>query len=166
MSRGDIPRLLRWKLPWLFRQRFSFFGGEKNVVRRCPEFTLRLMTRGIGLIGIVIVAATGAYFYLGQIREIAPDGKTPQTMVSVIGVQNDLLAMANAEKRYQVTNSKYASLDELRTNSDIAVPSRKDILYSVDASGSHFRITATYTGPDPKAPKHLSIDDTLTVTKE
>ena len=113
-----------------------------------------------------MVAAAGAYFYIGQMKEIAPDGKTPQTTVSVIGVQNDLLAMANAERRYQVTNSKYASLEELRTNSDIAVPSRKDILYAVDASSSHFRITATYTGPDPKAPKHLSIDDTLTVTRD
>ena len=57
-------------------------------------------------------------------------------------------------------------MDELRTNSDITVPSRKDIRYTVDASGSHFRIVATYTGPDPNAPKHLSIDDSLTVTKD
>jgi hypothetical protein len=124
------------------------------------------MSKGIGFIGIVIVLGAGAYFYLGQVNEIAPDGKTPQTTVSFIGVQNDLLAMANAERRYQATNSKYASLDDLRTNSDIQVPSRKDILYAVDASSSHFRITATYTGADPKAPKHFSIDDTLTVTRD
>ena len=124
------------------------------------------MTRAIGLIGIVIVLGAGAYFYLGQVNEVAPDGKTPQTTVSFIGVQNDLLAMANAERRYQASNSKYASLDELRTNSDITVPSRKDIRYTVDASSSHFRIVATYTGPDPAAPKHLSIDDSLTVTKD
>ena len=124
------------------------------------------MTRAIGLIGIVIVLGAGAYFYLGQVNEIAPDGKTPQTTVSFIGVQNDLLATANAERRYQASNAKYASMDELRTNSDISVPSRKDILYAVDASSSHFRITATYTGADPKAPKHLSIDDSLTVKKD
>ena len=77
------------------------------------------MIRGIGLIGMVMVVAAGAYIYLGQIKQIAPAGKTPETTVNVIGVQNDLLAMANAERRYQATNSKYASIDELRTNSDI-----------------------------------------------
>jgi hypothetical protein len=153
------------KTPLNLRRTFNCSAGKKTVASQCPVIKLRSMIRAIGLIGLVIVIGAGAYIYLGQVNEISPDGKTPQATVSFIGVQNDLLAMANAERRYQATNSKYASLDELRTNSDIQVPSRKDILYNVDASISHFRITATYTGPDPKAPKHFSIDDTLTVTK-
>ena len=124
------------------------------------------MIRSIGLIGTVIVAAIGAYVYLGQMKEMSPDGKTPETKVNVIGIQNDLLSMANAEKRYQVTNSKFASLEDLRTNSDIQVPSRKDVRYSVDVRGDHFRITATYSGPDPKAPKLFAIDDTLAITTQ
>jgi hypothetical protein len=122
------------------------------------------MGRGISFIGLVIVLVVGGYFYTSQLKEIAPDGKAPKSTVNVIGVRNDLLSMANAEKRYWVSNAKYASLDELRSFGDTPVPTRPDFRYSADAGSNTFTITATYLGSDPQAPKHFSIDDTLTIT--
>ena len=124
------------------------------------------MGRSTGFIGLVIVVAVGGYFYTSQLKQVAANGDAPATVVSVTGVRNDLHAMAQSEQRYAVTHRGYASLDELRSDGDIHVPSRPDFIYSIDAGTDHFTITATYIGSDPKAPKHFRIDDSKTITQD
>jgi hypothetical protein len=122
------------------------------------------MGRAFGLVAITVVVGIGGYIYMNQARQITPDGTRPKTAITVTGVQNDLLAIANAERRYWVTNAKYASLEELSKNGDIQIPNRADYTYSADADESSFRIVATYSGPDPHAPKHVAVDQNLTIT--
>ena len=83
------------------------------------------MGRAFGLISVILVVAVGGYMYTRQAQSVTTMGTTPKTTVDVLAVRNDLMAIANAEKRYWVTNSKYASLDDLRTGGDIEVPSRQ-----------------------------------------
>ena len=123
--------------------------------------------RSTGFIGLVIVVGVVGYMYTSQLKKVAATtGNAPATTVSVTGVRNDLLAMANAETRYAVTHRGFASLDELRSDGDIHVPYRSDFEYSIEANSEHFTITATYTGPDPKAPKHIRIDDSKAITQD
>jgi hypothetical protein len=122
------------------------------------------MGRGVSLIGLIIVVGVGLYFYSAQLEQIVPAASAPATAISVTGVRNDLLAMANAEKRYLATHPKYANLDELRTDGDIHVPSRPDFTYFIDADSDRFTISATYTGTDPKAPRRIMVDDTMSIT--
>lgn len=124
------------------------------------------MGRAFGLISVIIVLAIGGYVYTREARTVTPIGSTPKTTVDVVGVRNDLMAIANAERRYWVTNSKYASLDELRTNGDIEIPSRDNYTYSAETSDTGFRIIASYSGPDPKAPKRISVDESMQMTSE
>jgi hypothetical protein len=121
--------------------------------------------RSTGFVGLVIVVAVGGYFYTSQLKQVAATG-VPTTVVSVTGVRNDLLSMANAQKRYLATHPAYASLEELRSDGDIHVPSRPDFVYAIDADNSHFTITATYIGPDKKAPRRLRVDDSMTITTD
>jgi hypothetical protein len=124
------------------------------------------MGRSTGFIGLVIVVAVVGYLYTSQLKQVAAIGEAPATAVSTTGVRNDLLAMAEAEKRYAVMHSSYASLDDLRKDGDINVPKRPDFIYDIDAGTDRFTITATYTGPDPKAPKHIRIDDSKTIIQD
>jgi hypothetical protein len=124
------------------------------------------MGRSTGFIGLVIVVAIGGYFYTSQLKQVAANVDGPAAAVSIAGVRNDLHAMAQSEQRYAVTHRGYASLDELRTDGDIHVPSRPDFIYDIDADTDHFTITATYTGADPKTPKHIRIDDSKTLTQD
>jgi hypothetical protein len=124
------------------------------------------MGRSTGFIGLVVVVAVGGYMYTSQLKQVVTDGGVPATTISVTGVRNDLLAMANAERRYLATHPGYASLEELRSDGDIHVPNRPDFVYNIDAGKSHFTITATYIGADPKAPKRLSVDDSMTITSD
>jgi len=138
---------------------------KKVVAGVCPENTLPNM-RSTGFVGLVIVVAVGGYFYTSQLKKVAATGGVPTTVVSVTGVRNDLLSMANAQKRYLATHPTYASLDELRADGDIHIPSRPDFVYAIDADNSHFTITATYTGPDKKAPRRLRVDDSMIITTD
>ena len=124
------------------------------------------MGKGLGFVTVVIVAAIGGYLYLKQTQALTPDGTTAMTMIDVTGVRNDLLAMANAERRYWAINGKYASIGELRANGDTFIPKRENFTYSAEINDRGFRIIAAYSGPDPKAPKRISVDETMAVKTE
>jgi hypothetical protein len=124
------------------------------------------MTRTLGLISVVVVVGIGSFVYTRQTQSVTSVGSNPETTVDVLAVRNDLMAIANAERRYWATNARYASLDELRSTGDIEVPSRDDFAYSVETSDTGFRIVASYSGRDPGAPKRISVNDAMTMTTE
>src|SRR5215467_3368747 len=113
------------------------------------------MGRAFGFISLIAVVAIGAYLYTKQMETTSAGDSTPTTTVDVTGVRNDLLSLANAERQYWASNAKYASLDELQSNGGIHVPNRPNYSYSAEAGEARFKITATYSGPDPKAPKRI-----------
>ena len=124
------------------------------------------MSRGVGFIATLIVVAIGAYVYLNQTQTLTQAGSNPTTTIDVTAVRNDLFAIANAERRYSVSNGKYASLEDLRTGGDIHIPTRSHFSYFIEATDSSFKVIATYSGPDPKAPRRISIDDTMQMKTE
>jgi hypothetical protein len=119
------------------------------------------MGRTFGFAALLIVLVIGLYIYNQNARSITSGGTTPKTVIDVTGVNNDLLAIANAERRYWATNAKYGSLADLQTNGDIQVPLRASYRYSAEVGESGFKIIATYAGSDPKAPPHISVDETM-----
>ena len=121
------------------------------------------MGRTLGFAGLLIVVVSGLYIYAKNVTSITSGGTNPKTVVDVTGVNNDLLAIANAERRYWATNAKYGSLGELQANGDIQVPRRAAYNYSAEIGDSGFKIIATYSGPDPKAPNHISVDETMSL---
>lgn len=126
------------------------------------------MSRSIGLMGMVIVAAIGGYLYLNQTQGLTSEGVTPATTIDLTGVRLDLLAIANAERRYWITNSKYASLDELRKDGDAGVTTngRGNFIYSSEVGDTGFKIVATYSGPEANAPRRISVNETMAVKIE
>jgi hypothetical protein len=124
------------------------------------------MGRSFGFIVLVVVVGVGAYLYMRQAQSVSGAGGNPLTTIDVTGVRNDLLAMASAERRYFATNAKYATLDDLRSNGDIHIPSRENYSYSAQPGDTGFKIIAAYSGPDPKAPKRIVIDETMAMTTD
>ena len=124
------------------------------------------MGRAFGFIVVVSVVAYGAYLYTRQAQSLTPVGSNPETAVLVTGVRNDLLAIANAERCYFASNGKYVSLGELRTSGDIPIPARPNYSYSAQITDTTFKIIAVYSGPDPKAPKRITVDETMTLTTD
>jgi hypothetical protein len=123
------------------------------------------MGRTFGFIGVMIVVGIGAYIYVGQVQTITPRGSSPTAAINVTAVRNDLISIANAERQFFAANGKYATFDELRENSAIT-SGRGDYSYSAEILSSNFKITATYSGTDPHAPKRISVDDAMDIKTE
>jgi hypothetical protein len=123
------------------------------------------MGRVTAFLGLLIALAVGAWLFTQRTQQ--PDvAGNPRATVDVVGVKNDLISLANAERRFFARESRYASIDELRSAGDISMPSnnRGPYVYTVDISDSGFRITATYTGPpESEAIRSLSIDESMQI---
>jgi hypothetical protein len=128
------------------------------------------MGRLYSFIALIIVVAAGAYIYMRQTQSVLTAGTSnPTATVDLIGVRNDLLAMAQAERSHNAMRGGYASLDELRQQGELSMTrdNRGPYTYSAEVSDSRFRIVATYNGPEGSGmPKTLSIDQSMQVSQE
>lgn len=118
----------------------------------------------VGMLVALITAGMLITYYSRSVRENSAGN--PRATVDIAGVRNDLVNLANAQRRYYAREGKYASLDELRAAGDISMASnsRGPYLYTADVSGSSFRITAVYTGPpDGTVVRNLTIDESMQI---
>lgn len=125
--------------------------------------------RAFSFIALIAVLAAGSWFYMRQTQTVMSRGSaTPTATVDLIGVRNDLLSMAQAERSHGAMNGSYVSLEELRSNGDLTMhrSSRGPYNYSAEVSDGSFRIVATYGGSDPALPHSLSIDQTMEITQQ
>jgi hypothetical protein len=122
------------------------------------------MGRAFGFVTMLIVVAIGGYVYMRQAETVTPGGVTPNTTIDVTAVRNDLIAIGNAERRYWATNGRYVSLDKLARSGDIPIPTRPHYTYTAEVNETSFKIIARYNGPDPTAPRVITVDDTMAMT--
>ena len=108
-----------------------------------------------GLVGLLVTAAIGLGIYMYTLKQAAPGpGMVVTQNISVTGVKNDLVAIAQAERMYYTQNGSYADLPTLTTTGtmNIARTSRDGYTYAVEPSGNAFTVTATYTAPPVENP--------------
>jgi hypothetical protein len=128
------------------------------------------------MVGLIISAAIGLGIYMYTLKQASPGpGMVVTQNISIVGVKNDLISIAQAERMYYAENSTYADLATLNSSGAMSTmrSSRDGYTYSVETSGSGFTVTATYTppiaAPAGVTPPHFptySIDQTMEVHQE
>jgi Tfp pilus assembly protein PilE len=111
--------------------------------------------KAFGLVGLLITAAIGMGIYMYTLKQAEPGpGMVATQSISVTGVKNDLVAIAQAERMYYTQNGAYADLPTLTSSGtmNIARTSRDGYTYSAAPSGNSFTVTATYTAPPAPNP--------------
>ena len=126
------------------------------------------MGRSFGFVSLLIVLCVGAWLYTRQAKNVPGGAGNIRTTVDIVGVKNDLLAIANAERTQFALEGKYLTLDELRSKGVISLPTsgRGDYTYSVEVGDTAFRVVASYSGPAGAAPQTISVDQTMQITTE
>ena len=128
------------------------------------------MGRAFGFVSLIIVVGIGAFIYMRQTQGVtSADTSNPTATVDLIGVRNDLLAIAQAERNHAATQGSYISIDALRSQGELTMTrdNRGPYNYSAEVSDSSFRIVATYSGPATSGmPKTLSVDQTMQVSQQ
>jgi hypothetical protein len=106
------------------------------------------------LAGLLIVALLAALVYKYYFSSLQSAGTgTPAQTIDIVGVKNDLIGIAQAERAHQAQNGSYASLDQLISSGELTMKqtSRNGYTYSVETSDQSFRAiahcpTATFPG--------------------
>jgi hypothetical protein len=106
------------------------------------------------LAGLLIVALLAALVYKYYFSNLQSAGTgTPAQTIDIVGVKNDLIGIAQAERAHQAQHGSYASLDELMSSGELTMrqTSRNGYTYSVETSDQTFRAiahcpTATFPG--------------------
>ena len=122
------------------------------------------MGRVLGFLGTVITMAIGMYIYSLQVKTLGPStgGGNTEEVATITGVKNDLVGIANAERGYQASQGKYASLGELTSGNYLTIKGeRPPYIYDVEIGSSGFRATATRTTKG--APAQLWITEAMEV---
>jgi hypothetical protein len=121
------------------------------------------------LISIVIVLAIAYGIYRLYLTRAQPAGSAtaPTQAITITGVQNDLLAIAQAERLYLAEHGSYASLDELISSGTLLTqrPGRDGYAYSVEVTANSFTVTARYSGPPALRQPTLVIDQSMQIRR-
>ena len=123
------------------------------------------MARLFGFVGLVAALAIGMYIYSKQIQSTSATAgaNNPKAAVNITGVRTDLMAIAQAERRYFATEGKYASLDELVSSHSITISrQRPPYTYEVETGSGGFRVVATRSTDDGSGmPAQMSVDENM-----
>jgi hypothetical protein len=121
------------------------------------------------LVALLVVAAIVGLiykYYLGT-HEAAPIAHPKQT-IDVIGVQNDLIGIAQAERMYQAEHNTYASLDDLASSGamNMKKTGRDGYTYEADeVSADSFRIVAHCPSDAVTSCTNYAVDQTMEVVE-
>jgi hypothetical protein len=122
------------------------------------------MGRIFGLVAMVLAMAAGLYIYSkqGQTLAASAPGGNLQGYANITGVKNDLIAIANAERGFNIQQGRYGTLDELNSEKYITINGhRENYTYDVQTTDSGFRVTATRSTAG--SPSQLWIDETMEI---
>lgn len=120
--------------------------------------------RAFGILGTVVTLAIGMYIYSIQVKTLHPEavGGNKEDVTTITGVKNDLISIATAERGFQASQGKYASLEELISGNYLTIRSeRPPYIYNIETFGNSFRVTATRTTKG--SPAQLWIGDDMQV---
>jgi len=112
----------------------------------------------------LVVAGLGLALTLG----CGTAGTPPQQQVDVVGIRSELLTIGQAEGRYLVEHSRYATLEELLQESLLTGgANRRGYAFRVTVDGSQgFTVTATPSDADKSGWPAFSMDQTMRIAEQ
>lgn len=113
---------------------------------------------------VVLVVSLLIYkYYFGKAES---DGAgTPAQTINIVGVKNDLIAIAQAERAYQAEHGSYASLDDLTSNGAVTFEKRgrQGYTYEIQNPAGGFRVVAHCPAATNPGCADYSIDQSMEV---
>jgi hypothetical protein len=119
-----------------------------------------------GVTGLLIVALFAGVFYKYYWSNLQSTGaSTPAEILDVVGVKNDLLGIAQAERAYSAEHGTYASLDELISSDALIMNSTSHNGYTFSAETGDQTFRAIAHCPEETNPgcTSLMIDESMEV---
>ena len=121
------------------------------------------MGRVLGLLVVMVIVALSYKLYFSHLQSTGTG--SPAQAISVVGVKNDLIAIAQAERAYLAEHGSYASLDQLTSGGAMTIvkSGRDGYTYDVETSSNGFRAVAHCPTATSLGCTNWSVDQTMEV---
>lgn len=118
----------------------------------------------VSLLVVALIAVFAYKFWFSQLQRSGAGG-TPTQVIDIVGVKNDLIGIAQAERNYQAEHGSYVSLDDLISSGALTISrrSRDGYTYEVDTSGPGFRVIAHCPSATSPGCQDWAVDQTMAV---
>jgi hypothetical protein len=119
----------------------------------------------IGLLVVALIAGLIYKFYFTRMQSSGMGAATPAQTIDVVGVKNDLIGIAQAERAYQAEHGSYASFDDLISSGGLTMKktAHDGYTYDVETSASGFRAVAHCPAGTSPGCQNYSVDQTMEV---
>lgn len=119
----------------------------------------------LGLLVVAVIALLTYKYYFSHMEAAGTGTATPMQTIEMVGVKNDLLGIAQAERVYQTDHSSYASLDELVSSGALTMKKtgRDGYTYDAQPSDSTFRVIAHCPAATNPGCTSFAIDQTMEI---
>jgi hypothetical protein len=136
---------------------------EKAAAARLPEVLMRSVLGLVSILVVALIAGLVYKFYFAQSQSAGAG--TPAQTINVVGVQNDLIAIAQAERAYQTEHNSYGSMDDLVSSGAMTMKKagRDGYIYNASASTDNFVVTATCPAATNPGCTNYTIDQNMEV---
>jgi hypothetical protein len=123
------------------------------------------MTRAVGLLGVLIVLCAGFFIYQRSVSSGA-HRPSPLAQVDAVAIRQHLLTIAQAERQYQASNGKYATLAQLSAAKLLpGGTEQRGYTFAAIVTGTGFTVTATPTDRDKNGWPIFDIDERMKVAE-
>lgn len=121
------------------------------------------MGRVLGLLVVIVIIALSYKLYFSHLQSAGTG--SPARAISDVGLKNDLIAIAQAERAYQAEHGSYASLDQLASGGAMTMvkSGRDGYTYDVETTYEGFRATAHCPATASPGCTNWSVDQTMEV---
>ncbi|MGH9714523.1 MAG: hypothetical protein ACRD5M_14610 [Candidatus Acidiferrales bacterium] len=121
------------------------------------------MGRVVGLLIVIVIVALSYKLYFSHLQ--SSGSGSPARAISDVGVKNDLIGIAQAERAYQAEHGAYASLDQLTSGGAMTMvkSGRDGYTYDVETSSDGFRALAHCPAAASSGCTNWSVDQTMEV---
>jgi competence protein ComGC len=117
----------------------------------------------VGLLVVALIAMLAYKFYFSQAH--SPETATPVQTVNLVGVKNDLIAIAQAERAYGIEHGSFVSLDELISSGAVTMTksNRAGYTYDIETSSDGFHVVAHCPTATMPGCSNYTVDQTMEV---
>lgn len=118
----------------------------------------------VSLLVVALIAVFAYKFWFSQMQSSGA-GATPTQTIDIVGVKNDLIGIAQAERNYQAEHGSYVSLDDLVSSGTLTMTKkgRDGYTYEVDTSSPGFRAIAHCPTATSPGCQDWAVDQTMEV---
>jgi hypothetical protein len=116
-----------------------------------------------GLLMVALFAGVVNKYYWSSLQSTG--AATPADVIDIVGVKNDLVGIATAERAYSAEHGTYVSLDELISSDALIMKStsHNGYTYSVETGDQTFRAIAHCPAATNPGCTSLMIDESMEV---